>query len=275
MYTKNLSKVVKESHTSFYWAMRILPKPRREAMYAVYAFCRHVDDIADGVLPPNDKLAALAKWRDEIKALYEDHPTNDITRALAGLVRSYKLRQRDFFSIIDGMEMDAKGHIHGLSFDELDHYCDCVASAVGRLAVRVFGDDSPAADQVAFSLGRAVQLTNILRDIAEDASLGRLYLPIELLQKNGITTTDPVSVTHNPAVVNVCKDLAVIAEQHYRNAWATMEKCPRWAMRPARIIAGLYLAVLHRLMRSGWKHLEQHVHISKAQKLWVVLRNAL
>ena len=160
-------------------------------MYAVYAFCREVDDIADSFIPAPDKLAALADWRNEIKALFENHPHHDISMALADPVQRYRLMQEDFLAVIEGMEMDAKRNIQGPSFEELDRYCDCVACAVGRLSVRVFGSCGPAAEQVAASLGRALQLTNILRDLDEDAARGRLYLPRELLLKHGITDTDP------------------------------------------------------------------------------------
>ncbi len=160
---------VEAAGTSFYWAMRLLPRDRRNGMYAIYAFCREVDDIADGGRPVEHKLAALAGWRDEIDALYDGRPRHVVARALSGPVRSYQLRKEDFLAILAGMEMDARGDIRAPDFATLDLYCARVASAVGHLSVHVFGDSSEPAHAVAESLGRALQLTNILRDLAEDA----------------------------------------------------------------------------------------------------------
>ncbi len=172
--------------TSFYWAMRLLPRDRRNAMYAVYAWCREVDDIADGDRPAAHKLAALADWRDEIEALYADRPRHLVARALHEPVRRYRLRREDFLAVLDGMEMDAREDIRAPDLARLDLYCARVASAVGDLSVHIFGDPSDAAHRVAHSLGRALQLTNILRDLDEDARRGRLYLPRELLERHGI-----------------------------------------------------------------------------------------
>ncbi len=185
---------VRAAGTSFYWAMRLLPVERREAMFAVYAFCRVIDDIADSDDPPAVKLAALADWRAEVAAIYAGTPTRPLARVLADVAARHRLRQEDFLALIDGMEMDAREDIVAPSLSVLDQYCDRVASAVGRLSVRIFGDDSTDADRVAFALGRALQLTNILRDLDEDAARGRLYLPRELLERHGIADVDPAPV---------------------------------------------------------------------------------
>ena len=177
--------------TSFYWAMRLLPMARRDAMYAVYAFCREVDDIADDEKDPVVRQAALDQWRHEIDAIYAGTSKLPLGRILAEDAERFHFRREDFLAVIDGMQMDADADIQAPSLAELDLYCDRVASAVGQLSVRAFGDDSEAADRVAHHLGRALQLTNILRDIAEDAERGRLYLPREFLVEAGIASTDP------------------------------------------------------------------------------------
>ena len=150
--------------------MRLLPRDRRHGMYAVYAFCREVDDIADGDRPVAHKLAALAAWRDEIEALYAGRPRHLVARALHEPVRRYRLRREDFLAVVDGMEMDARDDIRAPDLATLDLYCARVASAVGHLSVHIFGDPSEMAHRVADSLGRALQLTNILRDLDEDAA---------------------------------------------------------------------------------------------------------
>ena len=219
---ENIRHRVEAAGTSFYWAMRLLPQARREAMFVVYAFCREVDDIADSDDPPAVKRAELARWRRDIEAIYARRMEAGLPRLLAEAAATYKLRREDFLAVIDGMEMDAAADIRAPALAELDLYCDRVASAVGRLSVRIFGSDAPAADRVAGALGRALQLTNILRDLAEDAARGRLYLPRELLSAQGITEREPQAVLRHPRLGDVCEQLAAIAERHFAEAKGAM-----------------------------------------------------
>ncbi len=261
--------------TSFYWAMRLLPEARREAMFAVYAFCREVDDIADSDDPPAVKRAELARWRREIDAIYARRMGAGLPRVLADVAAAFKLRREDFLAVIDGMEMDAAADIRAPALAELDLYCDRVASAVGRLSVRIFGTDVPAADRVAGALGRALQLTNILRDLAEDAARGRLYLPRELLSAQGITEREPQAVLRHARLGAVCEQLAEIAERRFAEAKAAMRECPRRAMRPAAVMGAVYHAILVRLRRRGWSDLDQEVKLPTPLKLWLALRHGL
>jgi len=244
-------------------------------MYAVYAFCREVDDIADGDRPVRHKLAALTAWREEIDGLYAGHPRHLITRALSEPVRRYRLRRRDFLAVIDGMEMDARQAICVPDLATLDLYCARVASAVGHLSVHVFGDESDAAHAVAESLGRALQLTNILRDLDEDARRGRLYLPGEILDRHGIRWTDPLAVLQHPALPAVCREVAAIAEEHFEESMRMMARCSRRKMRPAAVMAALYHATLAALLRSGWRDPTARVSLSTSHKLWLALRHGL
>ncbi len=267
---------VQASGTSFYWAMRLLPAARRNAMYAVYAFCREVDDIADNDdAPLAEKRRALAEWRDEIDALYAGRPRKMISRALLGPVREYGLQRRDFLAIVDGMEMDAQEAIQAPSLAVLDLYCARVASAVGLLSVRIFGSYTPAADRVAEELGRALQLTNILRDLAEDAARGRLYLPRELLEAHGIASSDPAAVLAHPNLAAVCRDVAAMAERHYAGAESAMAACPRRAMRPAATMLAVYRAILGKLIERGWTDLDRPVRLPGLQKAVLILRHAI
>ncbi len=243
-------------------------------MYAVYAWCREVDDIADGDEPVARKLAALAAWRDEVAALYAGQPRQLVARALHEPMLRYQLRQQDFLAVIDGMEMpDAREDIRAPQLATLDLYCARVASAVGHLSVHVFGDPSPAAHRVAEALGRALQLTNILRDIDEDARHGRLYLPREILDRHGIRSTEPMAVLRHPALPAVCRDLAAIAEGHFHAAEQAMTQCRRRAMRPAAVMGAVYRATLRELMRGEWRDPAARVALSRAAKLWLVLRH--
>jgi phytoene synthase len=269
---ENIRHRVEAAGTSFYWAMRLLPRDRRNGMYAVYAFCREVDDIADGERPVEHKLAALAAWHEEIEALYDGHPRHLVARALAGPVQDYQLRREDFLAILAGMEMDARGDIRAPDLATLDLYCARVASAVGHLSVHIFGDSSDAAHAVADSLGRALQLTNILRDLAEDAARQRLYLPREILDRHGIRGDEPAAVLRHPALPATCRDVAAIAESHFRQAARAMEQCSHRAMRPAAVMAALYRATLSALQRSGWRNPTERIRLATSMKLWLVLR---
>jgi presqualene diphosphate synthase len=266
---------VEAAGTSFYWAMRLLPRQRREGMYAIYAFCREVDDIADDTAPVAQKQAALAAWHREIDALYVGNPRHLVARALVESLERYRLRREDFHAVIDGMEMDAAEDIRAPDLATLDLYCGRVAAAVGHLSVHVFGDASPAAHMVADRLGRALQLTNILRDLDEDAQRGRLYLPREILERHGIAATDPLMVLRHPAVPAVCRDVAAIALEHFDKAAEAMARCSRWAMRPAAVMGAFYRAMLDAMLRDGWHDPSRRVGLSKPHKLWLVLRHGL
>jgi len=269
---ETIRRRVEAAGTSFYWAMRLLPQERRDGMYAVYAFCREVDDIADD-WPEADRPAGLAAWHDEIEAIYASRPRQLIARALEAPVARFRLRKGDFHDVIDGMEMDATEAIRAPDMAMLDLYCARVAAAVGHLSVHVFGDPGEAAHQVADSLGRALQLTNILRDLAEDAERGRLYLPRELLDRHGIRSDEPATVLRHPALPAVCRDLADVALQHFDAAEAAMRRSSRRAMRPAAVMGAFYRAMLDALVEAGWRDPAARVSLSKPRKLWLVLRH--
>jgi phytoene synthase len=262
--------IVLAAGTSFHRAMLLLPAERRRAMYAVYAFCRIVDDIADEEAPFDSRKPRLDAWRARIAAVFQGQSGDAVTRELASAVPLFALREADFVAVIDGMEMDANP-IVAPDLATLDLYCDRVAAAVGRLSVRVFGDASPAADSVAYHLGRALQLTNILRDINEDAGRGRLYLPREYLDAEGVPA-DPAAARSHPALARVSARLAALAQGHFRDAATWMQRCNRRAMRPARLMGATYAAMLAQLERQGWAG---PVKLSKPRKVGLLLRYGL
>ncbi|MCY4395643.1 MAG: presqualene diphosphate synthase HpnD [Rhodospirillaceae bacterium] len=268
-------EIVQASGTTFLAAMKILPEDRRTAMYAIYAFCREVDDIADAATPAAEKIGRLKNWRREVDRVYRGDPQIMTLRALVRPVRQFNLEKDDFLAIIDGMEMDALEDIRGPSLAMLDTYCDRVASAVGRLSVRAFGAEEERARRVAHHLGRALQLTNILRDLDEDARRGRLYLPAELIDAQGLDSRDPYTVLGHAALPAICTEVARMARQHYRMALQHMRRCRRGPMRPARMMMMGYSALLAAMERRGWRHYAEPVSLSRPRKLWIAVRYGL
>ena len=262
------------SGSSFYAAMRIMPREQREAMFEIYSFCRAVDDIADEAGDRDKRLGELQRWREDINALYAGTAPPQL-RGLAKAVRTFNLQREDFHAIIDGMEMDVTSTIVAPDFPTLDLYCDRVASAVGRLSVRVFGMEQEAGLALAYHLGRALQLTNILRDLDEDAGIGRLYLPREALREADIATDDPAQALASPAITKVCRQIAELAARHFEEADAIMAKAPRRAVKTPRIMAAAYRPMLARMVRQGWQAPRERVSVSRAQFLWILLRYAI
>jgi squalene synthase HpnD len=262
------------SGSSFYAAMRILPREQRETMFQIYSFCRQVDDIADSDGPRPERLAALQKWRDDIDALYQGRPPERLREYVAS-IKKFDLQREDFLSIVDGMEMDVPQDIRAPDLATLDLYCDRVASAVGRLSVRVFGLPQEDGILLAHHLGRALQLTNILRDIDEDAGLGRLYLPREGLVGAGITETDPVKVANHPALPKVCDPLVARATAHFKKSDEIMARHRRHVVRAPRIMSKYYGAILRLLIARGFLAPRAPVRVRKVTRLGIVLRYAL
>jgi phytoene synthase len=262
------------SGSSFYLAMRIMPKPQREAMYEIYSFCRRVDDVADDGGPRDTRLKQLQQWRADIDALYTGKAPAHLS-GLAQAVRAFDLQREDFLAVIDGMEMDVVADIRAPDFATFDLYCDRVASAVGRLSVRVFGMERDAGLALAHHLGRALQMTNILRDLDEDAAIGRLYLPREALSEAGIGSADPATVLASPAIDKACAPVAARAERHFTEADAIMAASPRRAVRAPRIMGSAYRIMLDRMKAQGWQAPRQRVRLSRWQFLWIFLRYAI
>jgi phytoene synthase len=271
--TVDASSGATASGSSFYAAMRILPRAQREAMFQIYTFCRYVDDIADSDGPREERLAALQQWRDDIEALYRGQPPERL-RDTAVSVKKFGLRREDFLAIIDGMEMDVPADIRAPDDATLDLYCDRVASAVGRLSVRVFGLPEQDGILLAHHLGRALQLTNILRDLDEDAAIGRLYLPQEGLLHAGITNFDIAAVLANPALPRVCMPLVKRAQMHFMTSDEIMKRNSRRAVRAPRIMSKYYRAILDLLEQRGFQPPREPVRLSKAAKIAILIRYA-
>jgi phytoene synthase len=263
------------SSSSFYAAMRMLPQEQRDAMYHVYAFCRAVDDVADNGGPRDARLAELERYRSDLDQLYANGHTTLRTSYLAHAVAKFGLEKSDFIAVVDGMEMDIVRDIHAPDWEVLDLYCDRAASAVGRLSVPIFGIEGELGIELAHHLGRALQLTNILRDIDEDAAMGRLYLPKEALRDGGINENDIDAILVHPGLDRVCRKIAEKTRNYYRRADAIMARCPRRTARSPRMMATVYRGILEKLIARGWHAPRADVRRSKRYVLWAVLRDGI
>jgi presqualene diphosphate synthase len=252
--------------SSFYTAMRILPKDKRLAMYSVYGFCRAVDDIADAVGPSAGRMEELERWRADIAALFAGIAPSYLS-SLEQAVRRYDLKHEHFDAVIDGMEMDAAGNIRAPDWATLDLYCNRVASSVGRLSVPIFGLDAEPGEALAYHLGRALQLTNILRDIDEDAAVGRLYLPREALAAAEVAADDPVAAAKDPKIAGACIEVAARARQHFHEAGRIMDAAPRAVVRAPRLMAAAYGSILDEMVAAGFTPPRRRAHVSRLRML--------
>jgi presqualene diphosphate synthase len=269
------SPALPAARSSFYAALRILPLEQRQAMFEVYAFCRAVDDIADEGGERPERLAELARWRSDLANFYAHGSLAPRLASLAGPIRRFGLAQMDFDAILDGMVMDAQADIRAPDFATLDLYCDRVASAVGRHSVRIFGVPTAQARPLAHHLGRALQLTNVLRDIDEDAERGRLYLPREALHAAGITETEPMGVLAHPNFAAACAPLVEKAQSHFAQAAGIMRVCPRATTRSPRLMAAVYGSILSDLVSRGFFAPRRPVRVVKSRVLWAILRHGI
>ena len=271
----HVHRVVAQSNSSFVWGMRILPRERRRAMYAIYAFCREVDDVADEPGKIADKRRALADWRKEIRRLYAERPTRPTTRALLGPVRRFSLPQDEFLAVIDGMEIDAAPALRMRTLDDLLAYCRKVAGAVGVLSIHAFGVPQAPGPCIAEALGNAFQLTNVLRDLKEDAALERLYVPQDLLDRHGVAAESIDAAILHPGFADACGELAQLAQDYYSEAGRLMEELGSRRMRPAEVMMAVYRETFERLQARGWKRIETPVRLTGTRKIWLALRHGL
>ncbi|HEY9397546.1 MAG TPA: presqualene diphosphate synthase HpnD [Burkholderiales bacterium] len=260
-----------QSGSSFYYAFLFLPPEQRRAITALYAFCREVDDAVDEISDAGVAATTLQWWRHEVQGLYDGNPQHPVTRALQPAIAAYGIEQVRLNEIIDGMEMDLHQNRY-LDFAALQRYCYHVAGVVGILAARIFGFNNPQTLKYAETLGTAFQLTNIIRDVGEDARKGRIYLPMDELQRFGITAAD---VLHYRESENFDKLMAFQierAERYYQEALSLLPAEDRRAQRPGLMMAAIYRTLLREIKRDGCKVLNQRTALTPIRKLWIAWR---
>lgn len=258
-----------KSGSSFYYSFRFLSDDRRRAITALYAFCREVDDVVDETREEQVARMTLNWWRGELAALYAGAPTHPVTRALQPHVQAMDLPQGLFGEIIDGMEMDLDQARYA-TFADLQRYCHRVAGVVGQLSARIFGHTDPRTLDYAHDLGIAFQLTNIVRDVGEDARRGRIYLPVDELQRFGVPAADVLAYRESEAFGRLMTFQIERAEQWYAQALAQLPAADRKSQRVGLAMAAIYRATLDEIRRDGpARVLNQHLSLTPLRKLWL------
>jgi len=259
------------SGSSFYYSFLFLPPERRRAITALYAFCREVDDVVDEGLEPQVAAAKLAWWRGEVASLFAGEPHHPVTRALAPYREKFGLSAARMHEVIDGMEMDLR-QTRYLDWRGLETYCHRVASVVGVLAAGIFGYRDERTLEYAKNLGIAFQLTNIIRDVGEDARKNRVYLPVEDLSRFGVPAADILHAQETPAFRSLMAFEAERARSYYAQAMAALPPVDRRAQRPGLIMAAIYRALLEEIQREGFRVLTQRTSLTPLRKFWLAWR---
>ncbi len=261
------------SGSSFYYSFLFLPPEQRRAITALYAFCREVDDVVDECQDPGVARIKLSWWREEIERVFAGEPQHPVGQALAPAVREFNLAKEYFQEIIDGMAMDLEP-VRYASFKDLALYCYRVASAVGLLSAEIFGYQDRHTLKYAHDLGMAFQLTNILRDVGEDARRGRIYLPEDEMAAHGVTAEDLRKGEPSDGLRQLLAFQARRARQYYAQAFAKLPEQDRFAQRSGLIMAAVYLTLLDRIESEGYPVLTRRVRLSPWRKLWIAWRTA-
>ena len=262
-----------QSGSSFYYSFRFLPPERRRALTALYAFCREVDDVVDEVADPAVVRLKLAWWRNEIAAVFGGRPQHPVALALAPVVSAFNLREEHFQAVIDGMTMDLDQNRY-LDFATLERYCHRVAGVVGLMSAEIFGYRDPATRDYARELGVAFQLTNIIRDVGEDAARGRIYLPQDELERYGVTAGDLFARRLTPAFTALMAAQVTRARAFYARALSALPAGDRRAQRPGLIMAAIYQALLRAIEREGFRVLDRRIGLTPLAKAWIAWRTS-
>jgi phytoene synthase len=264
----------RQSGSSFYYSFMFLPPDKRRAITALYAFCREVDDVVDECSDPNVARATLNWWRDEVAATYAGKPRHPVGQALMPIITQFGLPQEHLLEIIDGMEMDLAQHSYP-DFKSLQLYCYRVASVVGLLAAEIFGYTDRKTLKYAHDLGLAFQLTNIIRDVGEDARRGRIYLPLDELARFGVQPQDVLDARETPAFRELMKFQIERAQRYYRQAFDQLPAADRKTQRTGLIMAAIYRATLDAVAATGCHVLKERTSLTPLHKLWLAFKTWL
>jgi phytoene synthase len=259
------------SGSSFYYSFLFLPKERRRAITALYAFCREVDDVVDETSDSQLAATKLAWWRTEVANMFAGNPQHPVTRALLPFAEKFALDKEKLGDIIDGMEMDLT-QTRYLDWPGLERYCYRVAGVVGLLAAGIFGYRDPRTLEYAKNLGIAFQMTNIVRDVGEDARKNRIYLPMDDLKRFGVPAADILNARESPAFQALMKYEAERAKSYYAKAFSALPAEDRKAQRAGLIMAAIYRTLLDEIERDGFHVLARRTSLTPLRKFWIAWR---
>jgi len=256
------------SGSSFYYAFLFLPKPRRAAITAFYAFCREVDDVVDETLDPSVASTKLAWWQMEVAQAFAGQPTHPVMKALMPIAADYQIEQRHLQAVIEGCQMDL-AQTRYLDYPGLQRYCHLVAGVVGEVAANIFGQTRPETTTYAHKLGQALQLTNILRDVGEDALRGRIYLPVNEMQQFDVKAHEILKRTYSDRFTALMKFQAQRAQGLYDEALTLLPDADRRAQKPGLMMASIYRDLLREIERDNFQVLHQRISLTPLRKLWL------
>jgi phytoene synthase len=259
------------SGSSFYYAFLFLPPPRRAAITAFYAFCREVDDVVDEVADPGVAAVKLDWWRKEIASAFAGQPSHPAMRALMPHVDAYQIQERHLVAVIDGCEMDLRQSRY-LDYPGLERYCHLVAGVVGEVASNIFGRSEPRTLDYAHRLGLAMQLTNIIRDVGDDARRGRIYLPVSELQSFDVKAQEILNRTYSERFTALMKFQAERAHRMYDEAYALLAESDRRAQKPGRMMGNIYRTLRTEIEAGRFQVLHQRYSLTPLRKLWIAMR---
>ncbi len=252
--------------------MKILGREKRNAMFTIYAFCKEIDNIGDKFIEKKKKKKELERWKKEINQIYKNKTNNKLSKSLKNYIQKYKLKKKNFLEIIKGIEMDINNKMIAPKQKIFNLYCYRVAGAVGLLCLNIFGENNKNSRSFGIALANAFQITNILRDIKEDSLIGRLYIPKEILKKTGIKENNIDQIIKNKKFFLACKKLAKLADLNFKIAETKLKYCSKKKLKSAILMMYTYKSLLKKLKKSGWKSIEEKIHLTKLEKITLFLK---
>ncbi len=264
----------KDSKTNFYYSFLFLPKRKRNAIFTIYSFCRHTDDIVDEIDDPDEARRRLDEWRKELDACYEQNPSHPITQALQSVIEYFPIPKQYFHDLIDGMEMDLTCKRYQ-TFEELEIYCYRAASVVGLMCIEIFGYTSPDTKEYAVNLGKALQLTNIMRDVAEDAEINRIYLPQEEIERFGYSEQELFRHHYSPAFIELMRHQAERAQQYFNRSRELYEKRDHHLLFAAEIMRKIYYLLFENIVQKEYDVFSQRIRVPNQTKMRIALNEWL
>ena len=270
--SEEIKNITKYPKSSFYWGMKILDREKRNAMFVIYAFCKEIDNIGDSHTQIRKKKRELEDWKKEIDEIYKNKTKKKLGKLLNNCIKKYKLKKNLFLEIIKGIEMDINNKMIAPKQKNLNIYCYRVAGAVGLLCLNIFHENNKNARSFGIALANALQITNILRDIKEDSSMGRLYMPNEILKKVGIKEKNIHDIIKSKKFPNACKELAKLADTNFQVAEKKLKNCSKKRLKSAILMMNTYKLLLKKLKNAAWKNIEEKIHLTKFEKITLFLK---